>query len=177
MSEPAKSDSSTAVDPLEVLRTLHDAASFRWEKRRGYEWSLSYAIWTALAGLIAAMLFGKDSHLAIPALKWAVAMLVIPVALHFFYLFFMVRNTLHDLVVQSKIERDVLALLDVPPRHLVSADLQAMCGDTRWWKTRYGLIAQVGVTIFLCGIAAWVAATQRQKPPSSVPAVCSCCTR
>lgn len=34
---------------LDALKAIRDSPFQRWEKRRGYEWSLSISVWTALA--------------------------------------------------------------------------------------------------------------------------------
>jgi hypothetical protein len=51
---------------LEILKTLQTASFNRWEKRRNYEWLLSYAIWFGLAGFIAFVALGKDTQFKPP---------------------------------------------------------------------------------------------------------------
>ena len=78
--------------PLEVLRSLHAASANRWEKRRDYEWKLSYAFWTALAGFIATVLFGKDAHFETPGNGKLVFWLALLFGCHAYYLWNMVSR-------------------------------------------------------------------------------------
>jgi hypothetical protein len=75
MADPARPrvpdpSQTEAAQLLDVLKALHQVSFNRWEKRRNYEWLLSYAIWGAPAGFIGVVVFGKDSAFHTPASPW-----------------------------------------------------------------------------------------------------------
>lgn len=137
--------------PLEVLRTLHAASANRWEKRREYEWKLSYAVWTALAGFIATVLLGKDSRFEPPQFRYVAGWLGFTWALHGFYLVNMVQHTLEDLRAQTEIEYAIRELAPLVEKKFIGAGMR----ERHPALQRYGLIAQLGITLILCSAAGW----------------------
>src|SRR5579863_9088943 len=89
---------------LEILKALHQANFNRWEKRRNYEWLLSYSIWGALAGFIGIVALGKDSTFRAPGSVPTIIWLSVIAWVHGFYLFFIVDGTLRDLDSQRLVE-------------------------------------------------------------------------
>jgi len=170
---------------LEILKTLQTASFNRWEKRRNYEWLLSYAIWFGLAGFIAFVALGKDTQFKPPE-SWGltVAVFACILVIHAGYLFFMTDGTIRDLHAQRLIET---AMCDM------THDIQ-LCNDfkltqhfgskersesLKWWIDRHGLVAQVLITSILCVFASWTA-VMRPKPaiePSNIGTYCQSCTQ
>jgi hypothetical protein len=160
---------------LETLRLLHGAASSRWANRREYEWKLSYAIWTALAGFIATIVVSKDSVFKPPTPRiddpatWAVMVcLAFVVFIHWFYLNGMVKRTINDLFLVDDIEKAILQLdpwvhRRVPDKHLNSTFLRRPGNNVR-----YGLYAQVSITVLLSLLAGWFTFRDRLIPPVAI---------
>ena len=191
---------------LEILKALHSAKFNRWEKRRSYEWLLSYAIWGALAGFIAVVAFGKDSRFEAPS-PWILTLILgFTVAVHAFYLYFMVENTLVDLAAQHELEAMIKQLSSYEERPADDQDQPnplprtvSETADSRitlWLKTvilrwkaiimpflkpRYGFLAQTAITILLCMAAEWAALRPAPLPMASTPAqpasVCEGCSQ
>ncbi len=179
-SRPKPSTSEIFSVSLETLRLLHGAASSRWANRREYEWKLSYAIWTALAGYIATIVLGKDSvfrplepHL-LDLATWAViGCLAFAIFIHCFYLNGMVARTVNDLYLVDDIEKAILQLdpwvsARVPGKHLNSTFLRQPGNNVR-----YGLYAQISITILLSILAGWFTFRPRSTPapPNGAPVI------
>lgn len=183
MSEKAQGIRSDLTDEcklrLDVLKALHDASYNRWEKRRNYEWLLSYAIWGALAGFIATVVFGKDSKFTPPSVFLLTVWLFVVVVTHWLYLYFIVEGTLRDLRAQAVIERAMTRLAGGGRRLPLTPRLLSIIGRKHpfrfrnfrirrfllFWRPRHGLIGQVTITVILCVVAAW-ASMESSKPAS-----------
>jgi hypothetical protein len=164
---------------LDVLKALHEASYNRWEKRRSYEWLLSYAIWGALGGFIATIFFGKDSKPTPPSALLLTVWLSVVVATHFLYLYFIVEGTLRDLRAQGVIERAMTRLAGGGRRLPLTPKRLSIVGRKHpfrfrnfrirrflvFWRPRHGLIGQVMITLILCQVAAW-ASMASSKPAS-----------
>ena len=186
---------------LEILKAIHRAKFNRWQKRINYQLLLSYSIWGGLAGFIAVVAFGKDSSLA--PRPWAlVATLIFTAAVHAFYLYFMVENTLLDLLAQEGLEEMMKELSSYersepqPSRETENSPYDGPRTSTRsdspiiaWWrnktipflKRRYGFLAQTVITVFLCVVAGWAGLAPKQTPPAPTPvtptSVCEGCAQ
>jgi len=162
---------------LDVLKALHEANYNRWEKRRSYEWLLSYSIWGASAGFIVTVVFGKDSKFTPPSEFPLVLGLFVVVVTHFLYLYFIVEGTLRDLRAQAVIEHAITRLLGAGRRLPLTPKRLSMTGGKHpfrfrsyrmrrlllFWRPRHGLIGQVMITVILCFVAAW-ANVESSKP-------------
>src|SRR5215469_5423548 len=163
---------------LEILKVLHQASFNRWEKRRNYEWLLSYAIWGALSGFIAIVVFGKDSSFHGPASSITNTFLGLVAALHLCYLFFIVDATLRDLDAQHITEKAMCKMVG-PDKHADAAEFETFFLKTlrirgfhglsgKWFADRHGLFGQFFFTVILCFAAGWavnVANTERLRSP------------
>jgi hypothetical protein len=174
---------------LEILKALHQANSNRWEKRRNYEWLLSYGIWGALAGSI--VFLDKNSSFQVSR-GLLVCWLIAIVGIHALYLFFIVDGTLRDLANQRLIEKAICNLAG--PHRAYNADEfelefiknQKFIGytwapDGHWVTPRHGFIGQIAITMLLC-CAVYAVHQQRSDahdavPPASNGANCQGCTQ
>src|SRR5271154_3462507 len=79
---------------LAVLKAIRESAYARWEKRRDYEWKLSFGLWTAMAVFIA-IVVGNDFKIQISdAVKlYTAACAGIITLTHLLYLIGIIRNT------------------------------------------------------------------------------------
>jgi hypothetical protein len=187
---------------LEILKAIHRAKFQRWQKRRNYEWLLSYSIWGGLAGFIAVVAFGKDSSFTAPR-PWAlVTTLFFTVAVHAFHLYLMVENTLLDLSAQEDLEEMMKELSSYGRsepqlnRETENSPHGGPSTSTRfdppviaWWRNRaipflrprYGFLAQTVITILLCVVAGWAGMAPKQTPPAPTPvtpaSVCEGCAQ
>lgn len=166
---------------LEVLRTLHQACLTRWTNRRDYEWKLSYAFWTAIAGYITFIVFGKDSRFSEPPPKgYLLVWLFLMIAFHVYYLINMIDRTLNDVEAQSDIELVIHGLDPYVAQKLrkihlggsmkkYTDDPDAEPEDRSWFYKHYGLWSQAGITVLLSFAAWWVSyhTTKGGPPPEN----------
>jgi hypothetical protein len=163
-----------ATEPLNAWKALHEVSFSRWEKRRNYEWLLSYAIWGALAGFIAVVIFGKDSQFRPPEASWQpAAWLFLILVVHGCYLFFIIDGTLRDLEAQRVIEQAMCQLTDQNEGstgqkfkdEFLATQLFRGFDDWRtakWFRDRHGLWGQLALTSLLC-VAAWASIQNRPR--------------
>jgi len=169
-------------DRFEVLKALYDASLNRWEKRRNYEWLLSYTIWGALAGFIGIVVFGKDSSFPRFGSAWTAAVCIFSAAIvHAVYLFFIVDGTLRDLESQKLVAEEMCSLVGLIKSNRQNfgdefKKHQSFIGyawkiDNRLLVPRHGLIGQSLLTIPLCAVAVWACTRppQQQTPTPSLP--------
>lgn len=158
---------------LEILEALHTANFNRWDKRRNYEWLLSYAVWGALGGFLAIVVFGKDSQFRAPERQdITIVILVLGTIAHAVYLFFMINNTVRDLKSQKLIESKICGLLDDAEFGAAYLRAQDFPEDPQsepviQWKDRYGLVGQILITIILCLTAYWAISQKAQGVAAS----------
>jgi len=161
---------------LEILQALHTANFNRWDKRRNYEWLLSYAVWVGLGAFIAIVVLGKDSQFRAPDRQWiTIVTLALVMVAHAGYLYFMTESTIRDLKAQRLIEKVMCAAVD--DEEFKAAFLRTQLFHEKpeskwlgWWTARYGLLAQVLITIILCLTAYW-AISQKARAVAASPAI------
>ena len=160
---------------LEALRTLHAAASTRWANRRDYEWKLSYAIWTALAGFIATVVLAKDSAFVPFQIDWhrlptwiLAIFLTLPTALHLYYLWGMVARTLNDLDLFDEVEHAIRKIDPWVAAHISTRFFNSDFIARTRLSRRYGLVAQVGITFLLSVTAFWFVSRSRPETKKDV---------
>lgn len=158
---------------IEVLRLLQSSTLSRWANRREYEWKLSYAFWAALAGFIATVTLGKDSKFTPPPIEYLAIWLGAMILLHGYYLYCMVDRTLQDIEAQCDIELTLHKLDSWVEKNLPSCNLGAGMGERSWLNKRYGLVAQMGITLLLSTAALWfgIARGKVTDEPRSNPTV------
>jgi hypothetical protein len=118
---------------------------------------VSYAFWTALAGFIATVILGKDSKFSAPPVPYLAGWLIVMFLLHGYYLICMVNRTLQDIHAQYDIEMTMHKLDAWVEANLSSINLGAGMGKRSWWNQRYGVVAQLGITLLLSSVAFWFA--------------------
>jgi hypothetical protein len=93
---------------LEALKAVRESAFGRWEKRRDYEWKLSFGLWTAIAAFIA-ITFGKDFNIQYDeSVKWACAIFgLLLLGAHVYYLIGIIENTIGDVKRQYWAEESI----------------------------------------------------------------------
>ena len=97
---------------LEILKAIRESAFARWEKRRDYEWRLSFGIWTALAAFIAITL-SRDLKVELTSMVTtyaAVGAISIFLA-HAFYLTGIIEHTIVDVKTQYLVEESLASRL------------------------------------------------------------------
>jgi hypothetical protein len=124
------------------------------------------------------------------------------VAVHAFYLYFMVENTLLDLSAQEDLEEMMKELssydrsepqLDRETEHFPhggpGTSTRSDPPVIAWWRNkaipflrpRYGFLAQTVMTILLCVVAGWAGLAPKQTPPAPTPvtptSVCEGCAQ
>lgn len=148
---------------LDMLKALRESAAHRWEKRREYEWKLSFGLWTAIAAFIA-IVIGKENQIKDgPLVIGVIAVLGISITLlHFFYLHGIIRNTLNDLRKLEWVEEVMYRKLlpDLP----AGVDAEWPCLN-QGRILRYHGYLQAAITLVLCGCAcAAIMAPKGSKP-------------
>ena len=168
---PLLNPEAKAEDPrplvLEALKLIHGASTTRWDKRRGYEWTLSYAVWTALAGFFAVVALGKDSLLHNPPVLLTVPCLAGIFLVHLFYLWIMASRTIEDLKTQKTVEDNAFMLVTG-----VLLEAKPAAQESCWYGAlkhhletrdvlpprlvrRYGVVCPIIFTFILALIAGW----------------------
>jgi hypothetical protein len=149
---------------LGVLKAILETASTRWSNRRDYEWKLSYAFWTALAGFIATITIGKDSKFTAPPWQYLVGWLTGTIVLHGWYLHAMVDRTLQDIRLQHDVEFAMHQLDPWVRENLPNRNLGAGVARRSWLNQRYGVVAQIGITVLLSWAALWFSLARSKSP-------------
>ncbi len=155
---------------IEVLKAIRESAYARWEKRRDYEWKLSFGLWTAMAAFIAIVVGNTFKIQISDAVKYNTGACAGLITLaHLLYLIGIIRNTIADLKIQywaeDRIAEHVKPFED---NHNVANDLRAFPGAHKrprgFWVKYYGF-AQVGITLILA-IASYLAISADRMPPA-----------
>lgn len=133
---------------LDILKAIRESSCSRWEKRRDYEWKLSFGLWTAMAAFIAIVLskdFKVTSGGNVP--RWTgFAGLAIAIA-HALYLIGIITNTLSDLEVQYWTENQMA-------NHLKNhTGFPGGKDRPRTFWSKYNGYMQVAITAILAGAA------------------------
>jgi hypothetical protein len=86
---------------LEILKAIRESAFARWEKRRDYEWKLSFGIWTAPAAFIAITL-SRDLKVELTSMviNYAAVGAIFIFLAYAFYLTGIIEHTIVDVETQ-----------------------------------------------------------------------------
>lgn len=151
----------STTSELETLKALRESVSQRWERRREYEWKLSFALWTAIAAFIG-IAIGKENTLkdVHGVVQWIIIAGLTITGLHAFYLFGIISNTLDDLqkltwleeVMHATLPAGVLELEKGWPKNATWPDPQkgAIVGT---FVKYHGFVIQPAITFVLCACA------------------------
>jgi hypothetical protein len=160
---------------LDALKAIRDSSFQRWDKRRGYEWSLSISIWTALAAFSGVVL-GKDFP-ATTNIDTIVSYVAAGGALiclfHGFYLWMMFDHTIGDAYVQRWSEEQMYKVATgqpigtftdsyepLPPSQgpLRKRSFVSICKPTRFYPplSKYGIVQVLITAVLVLGAIAAV---------------------
>jgi hypothetical protein len=149
-------DIARMASQLDTLKALRESVSQRWERRREYEWKLSFALWTAIAAFIG-IAISKDNTLkdVSGAASWMIAIGLTITALHTLYLVGIISNTLNDLRKLGWVEEVMRQAL---PADLLDLD-EMWPENVKWPDAKHGKIVvyhgfvQSVITLVLCACA------------------------
>ena len=165
--DPQKSgDGEIKSLKLDALKAIRESAYQRWEKRRNYEWQLSFSIWTALAAF-SGIVIGKEFQIA--ERYWtALAVGVIGISMavmHRYYILKMFEHTIADVHIQRWAEKEIYKLA-------FTADMPV--GDPKFPNdvfhpplSKYGRV-QAFITLVLALAAVGAVLAPRNQPAQSV---------
>jgi hypothetical protein len=149
---------------LETLKALRESVANRWEKRREYEWKLSFALWTAIAAFIA-IVIGKDISIKMNAgVEMVVAICGGAITLlHYVYLLGIIKNTLNDLDKLKWVEEAMRGTL---PAGLLESDAEIWSFKLGRFGRNHGFL-QAFITAVLCAGAFFAIMAPRADKPTA----------
>jgi hypothetical protein len=147
-------------DPtIELLQTLHAASLTRWANRRDYEWKLNYAVWVAMAGLIALLV---TKHVGIErtdfrAIGWLAVTSIAVVLIQLLYLIPITSRGICEIEMQTDLEKAMHKELSPDAQQMVkTANLGAGMERRGALDKHYGVYAPLVVTAILAIIASFL---------------------
>jgi hypothetical protein len=145
---------------FDATKTLRDSAWESFDRRRGFEWKLSFGLWTALGALLGALatgkvsLVGKDEQIAV----WVACVVV--VALHGYWSYALAGSNRADLKKSYVYEKELRNALNLSSK--VKNDLDAIVepmSERNAAVRNWGHITQVLITLILAGasvVTSWI---------------------
>jgi hypothetical protein len=157
--EQKVSTNKEEASSVEIIKAIRESASQRWEKRRGYEWQLSFSIWTAVAafgGLALSKDFPVEKTSAVVEIYAVLATLI--AGCHAFYFWHMANHPIADVNIQWVCEE---RLCKEPNEPDLVKELKIY--HPSLWK--YGWV-QVAITVVLLVGVALALMAPTEKPQS-----------
>jgi hypothetical protein len=159
---------------IDALKAIGASAFQRWEKRRNYEWQLSFSIWTASAAFIGIVLNGNFTVASKERVAlWVAVAGVLITAFHGIYLWRMFSDTIGDAHItrwaEQKLYETAFSNQTIPQSVMTKTGtpkVQQLYPDMR----KYGVI-QIAITGVLALAAFGAIHAPRNPPGSSNPPV------
>lgn len=147
---------------FDAVESLRQAAWQSFDRRRAFEWKLSFGLWTALGAIIAGLAIGQATLKSAPEQLFLSAVTLVVFVLHGWWSFFLDQANRADLDKSYVYEREQMLALGLSEQTKAGEDIrEIIVGMTGrgWVAKHWGHVTQVAVTGILAAGAtalAWL---------------------
>lgn len=147
---------------FDAVESLRQAAWQTFDRRRAFEWKLSFGLWTALSSIIAGLAIGQATLKSVPERSLLSLVSLSVVILHGWWSYSLDQVNRADLDKSYVYEREQLCTLGMTEQTNAGKDVRMIISEMTgrgWFAKHWGHITQVAITGILAAGAtalAWL---------------------